>query len=222
MNPHLDDNQHFGRKNMITLHHFERSGNAREVRIALHEKNLSFEEVMINVMEGDTRKPEFLKLNPFGKVPVLVDQTDGKEIVLYEASIINYYLDEKYPDPPLMPKEAMARGEVRKWVYWGTQKTEKHLAPVLLTMLLKKEDQWDLDMIDQNKKALGEALEVMDRQLKGKEYLCGDYSLADVCLTPHLAALGRIKYTPDPKLKNYHQWMKRLKSRSSFKASISH
>lgn len=203
---------------MIKLYHFERSGNSREVRVVLHEKNLQFEEVLVDVMKGDTKKPEFLKLNPLGKVPVLVDG----DAVLYEASLINYYLDEKYPTPALMPKTPEARAEVRKWVYWGTYQMEKHMAPVLLEMLLKSEDKWDREMIDKNKKALEAAMAVLNERLDGREYLCGDYSIADATLTPHLAALGRIKFNPDASLKNFHAWMQRLKSRPSFKASISH
>jgi glutathione S-transferase len=203
---------------MLKLYHFERSGNAREVRLALHEKNLPFEEVIIDVMKGDTKKPEFLKLNPFGKVPVLVDG----ELALYEAMLINEYLDEKYPAPPIMPKAPEARAEVRKWSYWGTQKMEKHMAPVLLEMLLKPEEKWDKEMIEKNKKALGEALVTLNERLDGREYICGEYSLADICVTPHLAALGRIKYNADAGLTNYHAWFKRLRERPNFKASISH
>lgn len=203
---------------MIKLYHFERSGNSREVRLVLHEKNLPFEEVIVDVMKGDTKKPEFRALNPFGKVPVL---TDG-DVVLYEASLINYYLDEKYPTPALMPKSADDRANVRKWVYWGTYQMEKHMAPVLLEMLLKPEDKWDKEMIDKNKQAITDALRVMNQQLQGREYLCGDYSLADICVTPHLAALGRIKYNAEEGLEHYHAWMQRLKSRPNFKSSISH
>ena len=211
------------RKPMITLYHFERSGNSREVRLTLHEKNLEFKEVIVDVMKGDTKKPEFLALNPFGKVPLLVDELQGNQkVVLYEASIINYYLDEKYPKPPLMPLSPIKRAEVRKWVYWGTQKMEKHMAPVLLEMLLKSEEKWDKEMISKNKLSLEEALKVLNERLKDQEYLCDDYSLADICLTPHLAALGRIKFNPNPDLSHFHEWFKKLKKRPNFKASISH
>lgn len=203
---------------MIKLYHFERSGNAREVRLVLHEKNLQFEEVIIDVMKGDTKKPDFLALNPFGKVPVLVDG----DVVTYEAMLINQYLDEKYPQNPIMPQSPEARALVRQWSFWGSTKMSDHMAPVLLEMLLKPEEKWNNDMIAKNKNEILKACEVLNERLNGREYICDQYSLADICLTPHLSALGRIKFNPPTELTHFHEWLKRLKQRPNFKNSISH
>jgi glutathione S-transferase len=99
---------------------------------------------------------------------------------------------------------------------------EKHMAPVLLEMLLKPEEKWDREMIEGNKKVLVETCKTIDHQLRGREFLCDEYSLADISLTPHLAALGRIKFNPDPALEHFHAWFARLKKRPNFKSSISH
>lgn len=203
---------------MITLYHFERSGNAREVRLVLHEKGLEFDEVIIDVRKGENRTPEFLALNPFGTVPVLVDD----DLVLYESRVINEYLEERYPHPPLMPSEPAARAEVRKWAHWGSVNMSKHLAPVLLEMLLKPEPAWDRAMIDGNKEALLGVVRTIDGRLEGRDFLCGDYSLADVALTPHLAAAGRIQFRAPAELERFHAWMSRLRARPNFKASVSH
>jgi len=93
----------------ITLYHDTPSSNCDRVKVALAEKNLSWDGVRIRLGNKEQKRPEFLQLNPYGKIPVLVE--DGK--VLFESCIINEYLDEKYPDPPLMPKDPYLRGRGR-------------------------------------------------------------------------------------------------------------
>lgn len=93
---------------MLKLYHLPLSGNSRRVWIALLEKKLLFEEVLVN-LDGDQYQPEFLELNPFHHVPVLID--DSFKVV--ESLAILDYLEAKYPTPPLMPTEAKAIATVR-------------------------------------------------------------------------------------------------------------
>jgi len=90
---------------MLKLYHSPTSPNSRRVWIALLEKELPFELVSLN-LNGDQFQPEFLELNPFHHVPVLVD--DGKSVV--ESLAILDYLEAKYPTPALMPTDAKERG----------------------------------------------------------------------------------------------------------------
>jgi glutathione S-transferase len=85
------------------------------VKIVLHEKGLAYQRVTLDLAKKEQKRPEFLKLNPYGKVPVIND--NGK--VLFESCIINEYLDEQYPNPPLMPKEPYVRGRGRILVDYG-------------------------------------------------------------------------------------------------------
>ena len=78
-------------------------------------KNLPYEIVPIDLRKQEQKRPEYLKLNPDGKVPVLVD--DGT--VLYESCIINEYLNEKYPNPPLMPADLGKRAKARILTDYG-------------------------------------------------------------------------------------------------------
>src|SRR5688572_2162880 len=93
----------------IKLYDAVPSSNSDRVKIALHEKGLSYDRTTLVLTKRDQKQPEFLKLNPYGKVPVIDD--DGR--ILFESCIINEYLDEKYPDPPLMPKDPHLRGRGR-------------------------------------------------------------------------------------------------------------
>ena len=93
----------------ITLYHDVPSTNSDRVKIALAEKGLAWEGVWVKLSKREQKSPEHLKRNPYGKIPVVDD--DGK--VLFESCIINEYLDEKYPNPPLMPKDHWERGRAR-------------------------------------------------------------------------------------------------------------
>ncbi|MDH3445339.1 MAG: glutathione S-transferase family protein, partial [Deltaproteobacteria bacterium] len=93
----------------ITLYHDVPSSNCDRVKIVLSEKSLSWNGIKVSLAKQEQKRPEHLKLNPYGKIPVMDD--GGK--ILFESCIINEYLDEKYPDPPLMPKDPYLRGRGR-------------------------------------------------------------------------------------------------------------
>ncbi|MBV8393810.1 MAG: glutathione S-transferase family protein [Alphaproteobacteria bacterium] len=97
----------------MVLHHGWKSSASRRVRLCLAEKGLSFESKLVDLTKSEQHTPEYLKLNPLGVIPLLV-LDDGRS--LYESGTICEYLDETYPDPPLMPKDPYQRAEVRNWV----------------------------------------------------------------------------------------------------------
>src|ERR1700691_2050728 len=93
---------------MLELYHNINSVCAQKVRIALAEKGQDVKEHLLT-LQGDQNDPAYMKLNPNGVVPTLVH--DGN--VVTESSLILYYIDDAFPDPPLMPKAPMARHRVR-------------------------------------------------------------------------------------------------------------
>jgi glutathione S-transferase len=95
---------------MLELYHNINSVCAQKVRIALTEKGLEAKEHLLT-LRGDQNEPAYLTLNPNGVVPTLVH--DGQPIV--ESSLILYYIDDVFPDPPLMPKEPRLRHRVRMY-----------------------------------------------------------------------------------------------------------
>jgi glutathione S-transferase len=96
--------------NVLELYHNINSVCAQKVRIALKEKGQEAKDHILT-LRGDQNEPGYLKLNPNGVVPTLVH--DGRPIV--ESSLILYYIDEVFPDPPLMPKEPLLRHRVRMY-----------------------------------------------------------------------------------------------------------
>ena len=99
----------------IKLYHAVPSSNSDRVKIALHEKELAYEGIKLDLAKRDQKTPEHLQRNPYSKVPVIDDGGN----VLFKSFIINEYLDEKYPAPPLMPKDPYLRGRGRVLVDYG-------------------------------------------------------------------------------------------------------
>jgi len=95
---------------MLELYHSINSVCAQKVRVVLAEKGLEYQERLMT-LRGDQFDPEYLKLNPNAVVPTLVH--DGRPVI--ESSVILYYLDEAFPQPPLMPRDAHERALVRQY-----------------------------------------------------------------------------------------------------------
>ena len=79
------------------------------MRVVLLEKGLEFERVTIDLSKREQKSPEYLKIHPFGTVPAL----DDEGFVVYDSTVINEYLEDEYPYPPLMPKDSEGRARAR-------------------------------------------------------------------------------------------------------------
>ena len=97
---------------MLQLYHASHSTCSQKVRIVLHEKGLTFEDIRLDLAKKEQLEPHYLVLNPNGVVPTLVD--DGEPVV--DSSVICEYLDEKYPQNPLAPSGLIQRANMRSWM----------------------------------------------------------------------------------------------------------
>lgn len=96
---------------MLKLYHNDMSSCSQKVRLCLAEKELEWEDGHLDLRAGEQQQAWYVKLNPRGVVPTLVDD----ETVVPESNVINEYVDERFPDPPLMPKSPRGRAAVRLW-----------------------------------------------------------------------------------------------------------
>jgi len=201
----------------ITLYHDVPSTNSDRVKIALAEKGLSWEGVRISLAKREQKNPEFLKLNPYGKIPVLVE--DGK--VLFESCIINEYLDEKYPNPPLMPKDFWARGRARTLVDYAINYLHEPYWALRGEIMLKK-NQADRDqkVITERRAELLQKLQYLELELGDKPYLLGEFSLVDVDIFPRFPRMESFGVIPSPSLPRLSAWYERMKQRPSVQAIL--
>ena len=96
---------------MLELYHFQNSVCSQKARMTLFEKNLEWQSHEVNLFASEQYDPKYLKLNPKGYVPTLVDGDTS----VWESTLICEYLEDRFPSPPLMPKEPSGRVQARLW-----------------------------------------------------------------------------------------------------------
>jgi len=200
---------------MIKFYDFKSSPNCQRVKVVLAEKNLAYDTVPIDLRKQEQKTPEYLKLNPYGKVPVLTDDST----VLYESLIINEYLDEKYPNPPLMPKDPASRAKARILVDYGMAHFDSAYQKLRMELMKDAKEQ-SQPVIDGAKSDLKKLLQRFEDEIGEQSYLMGDFSLVDADLIPRFARLEGFGVLPDPALPRLGKYMERMKARPSVKAIL--
>jgi glutathione S-transferase len=200
---------------MIKLYDFKSSPNCQRVKVVLAEKNLPYEIITIDLRKQEQKTPEFLKLNPYGKVPVLVDG----DTVLYESCIINEYLNERYPDPPLMPADAGKRAKARILTDYGLAHLDEPYQKLRLE-LMKEQKEQNQQTIEAARNSLRKLLQHLEEELGEQHYLAGNFSLTDAALIPRFIRLEGFAVLPDPMLPRLSKYLQRMKGRPSVKAIL--
>jgi glutathione S-transferase len=183
---------------------------SQKVRVVLAEKELEFERAHVDLRAGEQRAPEFLKMNPYGKVPVLVDD----DLVVYDSTIINEYLEDEYPLPHLMPEDSAGRARVRLLEDY----CDNSFLPVVglvLAELAKPEAERDSDRLQRYQGEIGRGLARLESLFEGGEFLVGDFSLADIAFVPRVLILPQLGIALDPRLRQVAAWIERLRERPS-------
>jgi len=200
---------------VIKLYDFKSSPNCQRVKIVLAEKNLPYEIMPVDLRAKEQRTPEYLKLNPYGKVPVLTD--DGT--VLYESCIINEYLEEKYPSPPLMPKDPGQKAKARILIDYGMGHFDSPYQKLRMELMKEQKDQ-NQQVIEDAKGDLKRLLKRFEVELGGQDYLMGEFSLVDADLLPRFTRLEGFGVLPDPSLPRLEKYLEKVKARPSVKAIL--
>jgi len=195
---------------MIRLYDFPQSPYCQKVRLVLAEKDLSYEKTFVDLVKNEQKSPEFLRLNPYGKVPVLID--DGEAI--YDSTVINEYLEDEYPHPPLMPEASGERARARMFEDFADNSFTAQ-GGLLAAELRKPAEQVDQERVQRYRADLMRVLEFLERQLEGRDYVAGDFSLADLAFIPRMLQLPGLGVEIPARLKNVLSWSDRLKQRSS-------
>lgn len=157
-------------------------------------------------MECDlkNKSEELVTLNPYGKVPVLVDG----DTVIYESAVINEYLDEKFPEVSLMPSDLAKRAEVRIWIDFCNTRLQAAAGNI-------RHDH----EVEKNKKRLREHLETLDKRMAGRDYIVDDYSLADITYVPFFTRQDSYRTSITDDLPNVKRWRDTLLERPKVKST---
>ena len=183
--------------------------NARRVWVTLLEKNIEFESIILK-LNGDQFQPDFLKLNPFHHIPVLVDQ----DFKVFESLAILDYLDAKYPNPSFMPTEAEDIAKVRMIELV----TVNELPPASIVLM---KEMLDVPVEEQKvakaKQTMATGLQYFEDSLEADQpYFLGEqFTYADIVAGTAVAAIPNlgISLEPYPKVT---KWVENLKQRASW------
>ena len=182
--------------------------NGRKVSILLEELGLDYKVHSVNIGAGDQNTPEFLKIGPNNKIPVIFDHDTGMSLM--ESGAIMLYLAEKHNQ--FLPKNNTGRAAVMEWLMWQMG----GLGPMLgqahhfLHFNPGKSDYAEIRFRNEVARLYG----VLDKRLDGRNYICDDYSIADMACWPWVSRYEwqRINLADYP---NIHSWYKRLLERDA-------
>lgn len=189
------------KKPIMTLYSEDRCAYAQRVRIVLAEKDVECRIIAIDLRN----KPEDLvDLNPYNQVPTLMD----RELVVYESNLINEYLDERFPHPPLMPGDPVARAKAR-------------------LLMLRFDRDWFAPLFDQGqpsakvRQRVGDQLTAIAPLFNSNRFTLGDeLSLVDCAIAPLLWRLPSLGITLPASAKALLGYMERIFARDSFQHSL--
>jgi glutathione S-transferase len=234
---------------MLELYHNDMSTCAQKVRLTLAEKGLDWEGHHMNLRAGDTRTPEYIKMNPGAVVPTLVDNGT----IICESTVIIEYLDDAYPEPSVRPKDPIERARMRDW----TKQLDEGLHAAVGTIsngvafrYQTMDGRSEEEVIAHINKIPQQAKRdrIMEVTLKGVEasyfepairrwdklfsdmeeslseniWLTGDeYSLADIAYTPYLTRMDHVKFMGlFDNRPHIMDWYERIKARPNYAIGI--
>ena len=209
---------------MLKLYDYPQCPFGQKTRVVLAEKQLDYEMVLVDLRKGEQHEPWFLKLNPFHKVPVLVDfdEADGEAqgTVVYDSTLIDEYLEDEYPEPSLLPSagDSTARARIRQLEDFADQAFVL-AAGSLLTEHVKNEEERDPERLRKAKEEVDRAFDLLERELAGgKHFLGGDrFTLADAAFAPRLLLLVSRQVALPEGARALRGYIDRLRQRESIR-----
>jgi len=175
--------------------------NGRKVSILLEELGVDYEVHSINITQGDQNSPAFMKISPNNKIPAIIDRDNGMSLM--ESGAILIYLAEKYGK--FLPKDSIARAEVNEWLMWQMG----GFGPILgqahhfLHFNPGKSDYAEARFRSEVARLYG----VLDRRLEGRDYICDDYSIADMACWPWVSRYEwqQVNLADYPNVRSWYQ-----------------
>ena len=193
---------------MIDLYYWP-TPNGWKISIALEEMELPYRTVLVNIGRGEQFEPDFLAISPNNRMPAIVDHEPsggGAPISVFETGAILLYLAEKCGR--FLPSDPRQRIEVTEWLMWqmgglGPMLGQNHHFRIYAPEPVPY-------AIDRYTKETGRLYGVLDRRLEGREYICGDYSIADMACWPWIVPHERQgqKLADFPNVSRWYETMK--------------
>ena len=204
---------------MIDLY-YAPTPNGWKITIMLEEAQMDYKVIPVNLGAGDQFKPEFLKISPNNRMPAIVDSDGpgGKEISVFESGAILMYLGEK--SGKFFPQSDKERIKVLEWLFWQIGGLGPMAGQVSHFVNYAPNFPGDHSYSEKRyKNEYDRLLGVMDMVLEEREFLAGDYSIADMASFPWVTAYKRYEVDLDS-FKNVRRWFDAIKSRPAVRKGM--
>jgi len=193
----------------LKLHYHPFSTYSRRVLIALAEKQIAYEGVVVDMAARKHKEQPYLTLNPYGRVPTL--QENG--FVLFESTAILWYLEATHPTPALAPADTRSRALVDMHMKLCDLQMSRQSGTIIFPKRFLPKERWNMAAITDAKAEIERHLAIVEPQLAGKSYLVGDtFTLADIAYAPFLEFLNLMEVNPPAAVA---AWAARLLARPS-------
>ncbi len=206
----------------IEVHYFP-TMNGHRVTIALEEMGLPYVLKCVNIREGDQFKPEFLAISPNNRMPAIIDPDGpgGEPISVFESAAILMYLGRK--SGRFYPADERQRALVEQWLIWSVA----HLGPMsgqcghfhVYAPLLVEDQSQLVYSRDRFINEVNRLYGVLERRLEGRDYIAGDYSIADISAWPWTRSGERLGQNMDD-FPNIRAWQARIGARPAVQAGV--
>jgi len=204
---------------MIDLY-YAPTPNGWKISIMLEEAEIEYNVIPVNLGAGDQFKPEFLKISPNNRMPVIVDHDgpQGEEVSVFESGAILMYLGEK--SGKFFPQSDKERIRVLEWLFWQIGGLGPMAGQVSHFVNYAPNFPGDHSYSEKRyKNEYDRLLGVMDMVLEERDYLAGDYSIADMASFPWVTAYKRYEVNLDT-FKNVRRWFDEIKSRPAVRKGM--
>jgi len=184
--------------------------NGRKVPILLAELGIPYELHLVDLGKDEQKRPEYLAINPNGKIPALVDDAGpgGERVVLFESGAILEYLATRAGK--LLPSDPQGRATVMSWLFWQVGGPGPNFGRLKAFGSGEPGDAKAFGVFDKEARRL---TGVLDAQLRGRTWMAGEYSIADIATYPWFAILAEIHAPALEGAAEVRAWMKRMAER---------
>lgn len=177
---------------------------------AAAEAGVELEQIPLDFQKNEHKAEAYLKINPNGKIPTLVDG----DVIIWESMAINNYILEKFKPDLFGPQDAASHAHLLQWSYWAIAHLNKAMEPLYMQ---KYSGPLPADEVPKRLEELAKWMNILDAHLAGKEYMVGNtFTIADinVCTAASSGRMFDYDYSP---YANVSRWMKTLSERPAYK-----
>jgi len=177
---------------------------------AAAEAGVELEQIPLDFQKDEHKSEAYLKINPNGKIPTLVDG----DVVIWESMAINNYIAEKFKPDLFGPQDPASHAHLSQWSYWSLAHLNKAMEPLYMQ---KYRGPLPAEELPAHMEELAKWMKILDAHLEGKEYMVGDmFTVADINVGTTASAGRMFDYSYEG-FPNVQRWLKTLSERPAFK-----